>query len=320
MGKLRENLTARAAAWVLLLAAVCAALFFGQQFFLALWYTESGDWTTTDAFETRITDRAYQVWDYVQYQADLAGNSLDYVEREQTVTLLSATQTALAPENTNFRYQILSADGSTVLDSNLPDSGQSFEEQVTGVYYGALENIGGTVGFIQKTEPWSASMTSSYSTDAAENAGSLVQAGESENAILRYGVLKPEHMAVQDEFRSLLFLCDSYAANGPLYGGLALAFLGASVILLLFLLWAAGRRPGQEGIVLSPVDRVFSEVWLAALVGGTLEENNRLRNEIKVLQEYKEKAHRELCRVRSGPSVLAKVSSHKIYPAWQSCR
>jgi hypothetical protein len=28
------------------------------------------------------------------------------------------------------------------------------------------------------------------------------------------------------------------------------------------------------------------------------EENNRLRNEIKVLQEYKEKAHRELCRVR----------------------
>ena len=28
------------------------------------------------------------------------------------------------------------------------------------------------------------------------------------------------------------------------------------------------------------------------------EENNRLRNEIKDLQNYKEKAHRELCRVR----------------------
>lgn len=28
------------------------------------------------------------------------------------------------------------------------------------------------------------------------------------------------------------------------------------------------------------------------------EENDRLRNEIKVLQEYKEKAHRELCRIR----------------------
>ncbi len=27
------------------------------------------------------------------------------------------------------------------------------------------------------------------------------------------------------------------------------------------------------------------------------EENDRLRNEIKALQEYKEKAHRELCRV-----------------------
>lgn len=28
------------------------------------------------------------------------------------------------------------------------------------------------------------------------------------------------------------------------------------------------------------------------------EENNRLRNEIKDLQNYKEKAHQELCRVR----------------------
>ena len=83
-------------------------------------------------------------------------------------------------------------------------------------------------------------------------------------------MLKPELMAVQDEFRSLLTLCDGYAANGPLYGGLALAFLGAASLLLLFLLWAAGHRPGQEGIVLSPVDRVFSEVWLAALAVGTL--------------------------------------------------
>ena len=67
-----------------------------------------------------------------------------------------------------------------------------------------------------------------------------------------------------------LTLCDGYAANGPLYGGLALVFLGAAALLLLFLLWAAGHRPGQEGIVLSPVDRVFSEVWLAALAVGTL--------------------------------------------------
>mgnify|MGYP000793398398 FL=1 len=37
------------------------------------------------------------------------------------------------------------------------------------------------------------------------------------------------------------------------------------------------------------------------------EENNRLRNEIKVLQEYKEKAYRELCRVRDEQKTFGKI-------------
>ena len=265
MKRLRDNRTLRPAAWALFAAAVCAALLLGQQFLFALWYTQFGDWTTTWAFDTNLNQRTYQVQDYVQLQTDLDSGSLDYVEREQTVTLLAATREALSPERTNFRYQILSADGAQVLDTNLQDSSQSFETQVTGVYYGVLTVNSGQVDFTAKSEPWTASMTASYS------AGAPVPSEDSQsNAILRYGVLKPELMVVQDEFRSLLTLCDGYAANGPLYGGLALVFLGAAALLLLFLLWAAGHRPGQEGIVLSPVDRVFSEVWLAALAVGTL--------------------------------------------------
>lgn len=38
-----------------------------------------------------------------------------------------------------------------------------------------------------------------------------------------------------------------------------------------------------------------------------LEENNRLRNEIKDLQAYKEKAHRELCRVRDEQKTFGKI-------------
>ena len=37
------------------------------------------------------------------------------------------------------------------------------------------------------------------------------------------------------------------------------------------------------------------------------EENSRLRNEIKVLQEYKEKAHQELCRVRDEQKAFGKI-------------
>ena len=113
-----------------------------------------------------------------------------------------ATREALSPERTNFRYQILSADGAQVLDTNLQDSSQSFETQVTGVYYGVLTVNSGQVDFTAKSEPWTASMTASYS------AGAPVPSEDSQsNAILRYGVLKPELMVVQDEFRSLLTLC-----------------------------------------------------------------------------------------------------------------
>lgn len=37
------------------------------------------------------------------------------------------------------------------------------------------------------------------------------------------------------------------------------------------------------------------------------EENDRLRNEIKDLQAYKEKAHRELCRVRDEQKTFGKI-------------
>ena len=266
MGRLRENPAARCAAWLLFGASVLAALFFGQQFLFSCWFSWSGSWTTTAAFQNLLTDRTQQVRDYVQYQRDLEEGGLDYVEREQTATLLSAVEEALSPERTNFRYQVLSLDGSEVLDSNLEDSGRLFEELVGDVYYGVLEVQDGSVYFVQKTSPWGVS-----SVPAVQSADSVViQMKDGTSTILRYGVLRPEYMVEWDEFRTLLSLCDGYAANGPLYGVLALALLGAAVLLLLFLLWAAGRRPGQEGIVLSPPDRVFSEVWLAALLGGTL--------------------------------------------------
>lgn len=37
------------------------------------------------------------------------------------------------------------------------------------------------------------------------------------------------------------------------------------------------------------------------------EENNRLRNEIKYLQAYKDKAYRELCRVRDNQKTIGKI-------------
>ena len=268
MRALRDNLGLRTGAWALFFTLVCTTLFLGQQFLFSLWFTWSGAWTTTTAFEEKLNDQAHQLWDYLQYLSDLEGNNLDYVEREQVTALLSSAQEALSPQNTNFRYQILSKDGVDTLDSNVEDFSLSLEQQLTGVYYALLDfSDSGTVGFSPKGNLNSIWDTTAYG--AVEQADASLEDGH-EYAILRYGVLSPERMTAQDEFFQLLSLYNRYADNGPLYGVFSLVSLGGGAILLLLLLRAAGHRPGQEEVTLFWPDRVFTEVWLALLALGTL--------------------------------------------------
>ena len=58
----------------------------------------------------------------------------------------------------------------------------------------------------------------------------------------------------------------------------------------------------------SPLEKIIGELnEVKATIQVLQEENDRLRNEIKVLQEYKEKAHRELCRVRDEQKTFGKI-------------
>ncbi len=264
MRALRDNLALRAAAWVLFVAAVCGAAFFGQKCLFALAYTWNGDWTTTYAFERMLMDREGQVRDYLQYQVDLNAGELDFLDREQYSTWLEGTQAALAPENTNFRYEILSEDGSEVILTNGSETDGSLEEQVTGVFYGVLEVQDGQVLLDSKGD-----QAAAYSSTESSMEGTVIWA-VTERAVLRCGVLQPDQMTAQDEFYDLSTLYDTYADHFTWYVALLSVFLTGALLLLLFLLWAAGHRPGEEGIVLSSPDRVFSEVWLIALLFGTL--------------------------------------------------
>lgn len=72
----------------------------------------------------------------------------------------------------------------------------------------------------------------------------------------------------------------------------------------------AKQLPAPELIVQAAEAKVKAESLAAERAKDLLllqEENNRLRNEIKVLQEYKEKAYRELCRVRDEQKTFGKI-------------
>lgn len=86
-------------------------------------------------------------------------------------------------------------------------------------------------------------------------------------------------------------------------------FLLLALFTALFLVWFL-KIPAPELIVQATEAKAKAES-LATERAKDLqllqEENDRLRNEIKVLQEYKEKAHQELCRVRDEQKTIGEI-------------
>ena len=262
MQAVRDNLTLRAWAWALFFVSVCAAAFFGQQAAFACCYAWFGSWETTAAFHQALLAREGQVQDFLQYRLELEQGDLDYVEREQYAVWLMGTETALSPEHTNFRYEILNEDGGPTEFGNADGQLGSLEEQVSGLYYGVIRIQDGVVELMDREIKAPAGFAA---LEEAGRPGETVQ----ETGILRCGGLRPEQMTAQDEFYDLYGLYGSYTGRFGLYGALGAVSAGAAVLLLGFLLWTAGRRP--QGAVLSWPDRVFSEVWaLAAGLGSLL--------------------------------------------------
>ena len=263
MGKLRENRSLRVSTWVLFAASVFAALFFAQQFLAACLCTEWGGWTSTYAFLNARDAWQSQMLDYVQYQVDLSREDLDYADMEQRRALAYEIERAMSPEYSNFRYQVLNSDGTAVLYSNLEEPDAFPEEQIVEVYYGKLDlQDDGVVSFQTKND--------SSSVETGANSGYEGELVSQDPAFVRYGVLQPEHMTAQDEFYRIYTMNSSYAHYQLLYAGLCLVLASAALVLFLFLLWAAGHRPGDEKVVLTFSDRIFSEVWLLVVLFATL--------------------------------------------------
>lgn len=265
MKKLRDSLSVRAGAWVLFLAMVSGAVFFGLQCVRGIQYQGADDARETGTFVQMLEEREQQVLELLLCQLQLKDDALDYVERQTCREQLEQLGEQLDPEQTNFRYQILSADGNQVLLGNLEgDSGlEALVSQVwylrlpvSGVRQMALESE--TILEFSVVEAESLLIDSTPAAEAAE-----------EMAVLRCGVLKLDRMEVQDEFLRLEQEFARCQMNFAFYLTLALGFAAAAAGLLFFLLWASGRRTEGEEAVLPWPDRIFTEVWVLLLAGGT---------------------------------------------------
>lgn len=266
MRRLRNSLPIRAAAWLLFLAMAGGAAFFGLQCARGMPLLGAESAQETGAFIQMLEEREEQVLELLSCQIQLKDDALDYVERQTYQERLRYLEEQLSLEQTSFRYQILSADGSRVLPGNLPEDAPDLEELVSQVYYLRVNTSG-----VDQTALESEMIPEFFvveTDDAMIYSAPAAKAAE-ESVVLRCGVLTPERMEAQDEFFRLEQEFTRAQTNFAFYLTLALALAAASAGLLIVLLWASGRRTEGKEAVLPWPDRIFTEVWVLLLVGGT---------------------------------------------------
>ena len=257
----------RAAAWLLFLAMAGGAAFFGLQCARSMPLLGAESAQETGAFIQMLEEREEQVLELLSCQIQLKDDTLDYVERQTYQERLRYLEEQLSPEQTSFRYQILSADGSRVLPGNLPEDAPDLEELVSQVYYLRVNTSG--VGQTALESEMIPEFFVVETDDAMIYSAPSAKAAE-ESVELRCGVLTPERMEAQDEFFRLEQEFTRAQMNFAFYLTLALALAAASAGLLIVLLWASGRGPEGEEAVLPWPERIYTEAWALLLAGGTV--------------------------------------------------
>lgn len=267
MRRLRNSMPIRAAAWLLFLAMAGGAAFFGLQCARSMPLLGAESAQETGAFIQMLEEREEQVLELLSCQIQLKDDTLDYVERQTYQERLRYLEEQLSPEQTSFRYQILSADESRVLPGNLPEDAPDLEELVSQVYYLRVNTSG--VGQTALESEMIPEFFVVETDDAMIYSAPSAKAAE-ESVVLRCGVLTPERMEAQDEFFRLEQEFTRAQMNFAFYLTLALALAAASAGLLIVLLWASGRGPEGEEAVLPWPERIYTEAWALLLAGGTV--------------------------------------------------
>ena len=266
MKTLQTSGAARLAAVLLLLISSFAAGLFVACAFLSAPLAQAEDWQSTSEFDALLRTREDELASFFADAAQLsaaAGDSqpLSYVQQQELQAVISQVEERMDASATSFRFQVLSADGSQVLYTNLAD-GERLEQAVDSLHYASFQ-----VGQYYVSARYGPFSTSFYmEEDISHDNGAQLA---SETLVIRCGV--PSDLgegAPVDEFSGLRASWREASADFPSQLTGALCFLGLACLALLYLLWTAGHRAGREDIALSWQERIPTEVWILLAAGG----------------------------------------------------
>ena len=267
MKKLQGNAAAKVCAWVLLLSAAFGAGVFGVRALLSSVALTRSSWQNTSRFYGAIDGRREELIQGIELSQTLerleqqieegTGSPLAYADVEALREEKAQVEERFSRQNTWFRFRLLTDDGQTLLGTNLKDD-EAISRAVKEMHYFSFELWeGGVYGNGHYYDP----ETAGLNPDAEAAPLKLV---------LEYGVPEKVDDSIQDEFSQMWRLWDMDRASFDQYltGFLSLGAL--TLLALVWVLWTAGHRAGAEGTVTTWQERIFFDLYAAAVIAAVV--------------------------------------------------
>ncbi len=242
--KLRQSPLAKGICVLVLLGSLCFTALCGYQGLWQLDFAYSDNWQDSGIFVNMQRKYYYDVGNLYSAERQLELGNLDYVEEMDCKATVENLEKKLAPENTNYRYQILSDDGKTVIKSNLKE-GETLQDVVLNISYDKYQN--------------DQIITMDIASDTAVSAPALELEPVSTSYIIASGV------AVNPQVDDVFFAVHQWYENSQSFASVIMGMVWGgvlSLLCLLFLLWSAGYRPGDNQPSLGWWDRLPLELHL----------------------------------------------------------
>ena len=278
MKKLQSSTAAKVCVWIVLLAAAWGAGVFGVRALLSFQSVITDTWQSGTRFYNARENRYRELMDgvYLTQRLELLQKKVDdgtadamtYADIEVLQESRAAVEERFARDSTWFRFCLMDADTGAVVGANLAE-GESLLRAVKDIYrttFELTEESWAEYGYYYPDE---------YGDDTAPGDQAGQNAGEAGPApvklVLEYGV--PEEITnveIQDEF---YHIWQAYENDRVFFDQFLTGFLnlGAlSLLALIWVLWSAGHKKGTEGIVTTWQEKVFFDIYAAAMIAAVV--------------------------------------------------
>lgn len=277
MKKLQGNAVAKLCAWIVLLAAAFGAGVFGVRALLSFQSVVTDTWQSGGRYHSALDSRRVELIDsiYLAFRLDALEKQIQEGTADATLQAdaealresREATEQRFARGNTWFRFRLMNADTGAVMGTNLVE-GESMIKAGKDVYRTTFElteedwSVYGSGYYYGIYDAYSESPPSDETDRNADGS----EAVQPLRLVLEYGVPEEIDGSVEDEFYQIWQTYEYGRATFDQYltGFLNLGSL--SLLALIWVLWTAGHKAGEEKIAVTWQERIWFDLYAAAMI------------------------------------------------------